>query len=133
MTFAVAVDAIRSRMASNFTALRVVYETQSYKPGPKTPWVYFEVMGGQGIQKTLGPTGSRIFRKTGLIMAHVFVPLGRGDGVARTHADSIGAIFQGVEFSGVLGKAASVGQGEKADGTFWRVTVSIPFQFDEQL
>ncbi len=133
MTFKATVDTIRSRMDANFTALRVVYENTEYDPVPGTAFVYFEVQGGQGIQATLGSVGSRIFRKVGLIQAHVYVPAGRGDGVARTHADSIGAIFQGVEFSEILGRAASVGAGEKADGSFWRVTVSIPFQFDEQI
>lgn len=138
MSFAAAAGAMRQRMADNWTATPVVYENQDFTPTAGESFVYFEVVGGGGDQITLGPAGAQRFRKTGLMQAHVFVPVGAGDGLARTHADAIAAIFQAQDFAGVLCRAASVGVGERADdngqrtaGTFWRVTVTVPFQFDE--
>ncbi len=128
-----AASAIRSRMQANWSATPIVWENTPSEPTPGTAFVFLEILNADAFQASIGAPTSRLYRHTGVIQAHVFTPVNKGTKDALQHADAIAAIFRGQTFSGVLCFAPRIGGGELADddGNWWRVTVSIPFQFDK--
>ena len=128
-----AASAIRSRMQANWSATPIVWENAPSEPAAGTPFVFFEVLGGDAFQASIGAPSSRLYRHTGVIQAHVFTPVNKGSKDSLQYADSIAAIFRGQTFGGVLCFAPRIGSGAPADddGNWWRVTVTIPFQFDK--
>jgi hypothetical protein len=123
---------IETRLRANWLTTPVVSQNVSYEPDG-TPFVYFEILGGNAFFATVGVPGGNLHRNVGIIQCHVFVPLNTGDGLAMTYARQIGSIFKGKVLDGVSYNAATIGGGEAADdyGNFWRRTVTIEFLFDE--
>lgn len=140
MSFAIARDKIRARFLAAWTTTPIAWPNTKFDPevpGGDFPaggaFVYFEVLGGDEEQASIGSGGgTSLFRQRGLIYAHIFVPVNSGVGDAEAHATAIAAIFRGQEFGGVLCRAPSIHGGETADdvGKWFRQSVSIPFQFD---
>lgn len=135
--FSEATSYIRKRFDDNFNVTNVykVFENNSFEPPTdgKKSFVYLEVLPGNSFQQSLGSTTLRKYRHIGLIQVHIFTPVNTGTGKAMEYADSIAAIFRGVEFNGVICRDVSIGQGEKSDddGNWWRTTISITFQYDK--
>lgn len=129
--FAAAASQIRARMNANFTAAPIAWENAPHQPNDDA-FVFFEVVSGGSEQVSIGSPNARLYRHAGVIQAHVFVPTGKGTKLALEHADTIAAIFRGQSFNGVLCFAPRLGNAAQADddGKWYRVTVSIPFQYD---
>ena len=133
MPFDEAAKVLEQRFDAQWTATEKTWQTARYDPQAGTEFVYFEVLQADGIQASFGDPGSNVFRDIGLIQAHVFVPVGTGDGKALQYARQIGEIFKGQNISGILCRAPRIGGGDTGDddGNFWRRTVSIPFRSDD--
>jgi len=139
VTFAAAVAAIRSRMETEWPALRptipirFVNEDAVLADSP-TAHVFFEVVPGQAVLRGVGEPGNRLYIYPGIIQAHVFVPTGEGETLARQYADEIGEIFRAKQFgSTVRTNVPSVDPGDSSgDGNYWRVTASIDFDYYHQ-
>lgn len=130
--FSTAANAIRSRLSSMWSATPIGYKNAPHDPTDGQAFLFLEVLNGEASQASIGSPGARVFRHPGVIMVHVFVPMGIGEKLALEHADAVAAIFRAQSFDGVLCYAPSVGDGEPADddGKWYRVTVSVPFHFD---
>lgn len=98
-----------------------------YDPVKDTPWVRLNVLTGNARQVSMGLF--RRFRRTGLVLVQIFVPAGRGDGLAKELADSVANIFEGRTVNGVIFRAADLERvGVDGSWAVWRC--SVPYQAD---
>lgn len=138
MSYDLIVASIKTRLASNWSTTPVFLQNKPDQAavdtdGTALPFVYFEVLGGTDEQVSIGAPGNNTFRRTGIIAAHVFVPLKTGDDTALSYAVQIGAIFRGQSFGAVTCEGATIAGGDKGDddGLYWRRSVTVPFWTDE--
>jgi hypothetical protein len=131
MAMATALDAIKTRLQNNWTTTTVVLENQSYTPEASTPYVTLAYSDLKTTLASLGPAGSRLVRRSGTVVMKLAVPLGSGGTTARQYADSLAAIFEMQNFSGVVCMAAATALSDEAAGSFYRLNVSVPFRYDE--
>ncbi len=130
--------AIRAFIETGFTALPMVWPNER-APMNSTPtaFVAVEVMGAGNTIKGIGQPGNRLFIHVGVIMAHIFVPFGTGSAAADSHAEALAGLLTRKDIpaptapSMVRTEDASSYDGElgSEDGNYWRVTVSVPFDF----
>jgi hypothetical protein len=140
--YAGAVAAMRARFAASFTGAPVAYQNEDapqtpWPPATQEPWVYFEVIEAQSGRRGVGLPGNQVWLTTGHIFAHVFVPKGYGLPGHLALAGRAGEIFRSQTFynaepgTKVICGGPSVQGGDSAsdDGTWFGVTVAIPFEF----
>lgn len=152
--YAGAKAAIRQRLATNWTTTRITYQNEKpadpWPPGTTgadghpvySPWVHLEIATSMSEQHAIGRPGGHVWVTRGLILAHVFVPQGSGDGAATTYATQIGEIFRAKVFYNngdgcyVRTWAPRVDEGGPAsdptdthDGVWFRVSMSCPFEY----
>ena len=133
MSFADERRAIEARFASNFSALTVKYENQRFTPPKTEPWVALTILPGQGRQASIG--SAPLNRYPGVIQVDIHVPENSGTQTARTHADTIEAIFRNVQFS--AGSSGTISTRTPfittrgiTDG-WYTLTVSVNYQRDK--
>jgi len=133
MSLATAIAAIRQRLDAGWIATPVAHESRVFEPAADQAFLFCEVAPSPAGFASIGAPDARLLRRPGAILVHVFVPLAESDpdASARIHAVSVAQLFEGADFAGVACRAATVGAGAKASDAFWRVTVTIPFVFDE--
>ena len=147
--YAGAVAAIQARLTANWTTTKVGF--QNDKPpstpwppvdgnGDPEPWVYFEVIGNGSALRGAGLPGSQEWLYEGHLLAHVYVPVQTGIAVAHQHAVAIGEIFRVKQFYETApatcvrtgygdGPWTDGGEMNPEHGTYFRVTMTCPFQF----
>lgn len=128
-----AIAAIRQRLDAAWTATTVVHEGRGHTPAADQAFLLCEVVPLPAVFASIGAPQARLVRRPGSILVHVHVPLSEADpdAAARARAVSVAGIYEAAEFAGVVCRAATVGSGAESGGAFWRITVTIPFVFDE--
>lgn len=144
MSWDLALEAARERFSDNWTTTAILYQNEDIQrpkdgEGRPLPFVYLEIIGGNDEQMSIGSPGENTFRRTGLIFAHVFVPVGSGDLRSAGWCHQIGNIFRGqtIDFIGGGGSlscwGADIGGAARdaENGLYWRRSVSVPFWTDD--
>lgn len=105
-----------------------------YKPRSKDekPWAAVTLKHASGFQSTLsGVTGSKTFKRLGLLTTQIFVPTGKGLQEAYDLAKVISDAFEGTSTPGGVWftnvRLNEVGR----DGEFFQLNVIIEFSYDE--
>lgn len=141
-----AMAAIEQRLADNWSTTRIAYaNTTPDQPWPPTdpntgnaaPWVLIETVNTLDNPRAVGQPGNQFWFYEGLVHVHVFVPLNFGIADARNYASQIGDIYRNKTFYNsvdgyqVRTIAPRVDGGDSAsdDGTWFRVTATIPFEY----
>lgn len=145
--YAGAVQAIRDRLAANWTTTPIAYQNEAFdapvdpNSGNPTAWVALEVIGNGSEQRTIGGNGGHDWIYRGHILAHVFVPVNDGIATAHAHAVTLGEIFRGAQFYDSTAahcvRSAYGGEGPSTDGggisadqgNWFRVTMTCPFEY----
>lgn len=94
-------------------------------------WVRFMIKNNDTPKQTLGKKGSRRYRRTGLIIAKVFIPEGEGTYDGDTLCEEILDIFEGERLGEIVcekGYYEEFGNDEKG---LFLYNVIIPYWFDE--
>lgn len=138
MSLGPAKAAIRAYIEGGFTTAPLVWPNETHDlPAAPSPFVAIEVMGVTNSVRGIGEPGNRLFIHPGIILAHVFVPFGIGQAAGDTVADAIGLLLQRKDIAAptlpqlVRTEDPTMIDGElgSEDGNYWRVSVSIPFDF----
>lgn len=122
-------EAIYQRFVDNYSATQFVFEGEQF---PDTPneWVRLSVRHNARVQSTMGGTGNRRFRASGLIVVQIYTQpnqgLRRGDGLGQ----SILGIYEGVGFSGIDCTTGLVRESIPEDEYTVHIA-SIAFDYDE--
>lgn len=153
--YAGAKQAIRQRLADNWTTTRVTYQNElPADPWPPTdaapfpslvPWAHLEIASSASQMRGAGKPGSQMWVTDGLITVHVFVPQGTGDELATQYANTIGEIFRAKVFYDqgdgcyVRTWAPRVDEGGPVqsesdiewanNGAWFRVSMTVPFEY----
>jgi hypothetical protein len=136
MSFADERRAIEQRFEDNFTALaasRIKYENQRFTQPTEGAWVALTILTGDGIQASINT--SPLNRYPGVIQIDIRVPEDTGTATARTHADTIEAIFRNQQFSAAASgiiktRTPSITTRGVIDG-WYTLTVSVPYIRDK--
>ena len=118
---------IRERFSESYDRTPVAWPNKGFQPQSQEPWVRLTILGGDGRQVA---TAGRRLRRVGVITAQVFVPEGSGDRKAHEIADAVAGIFEAMTLEGVRFRAADL-EHVGADGGWYQLNVSIPFEWDE--
>lgn len=161
-SYADAKTAVRTLFDAGWTSTRKVFQNEvPDAPWPPVapaeggsqfptllPFVFFEMatMPGQSL-RGIGLPGDQLSQVNGFIFAHVFVPADSGDATATTHAEAIGELFRskliyeadGCYLRSWVPRVDEGGDGATASeiaginaGSWFRVTMSVPFQYFHQ-
>lgn len=132
-------SAIEARLAANWATTPILYENMSMdliKTNGAMPesFVMIEIVPYENTQRSIGDDGNRLYTTEGFIYLHIFTPAGSGAGLSDEYADSLGQIFRGKEFDGVVCYGISpfgeAGSGDD-EGRYWRTSLKCRFDFDQ--
>lgn len=93
-------------------------------------WVRVSMRHLDGGQDTLGPAGSRIFRRVARVSIQIFVPKGTGMQAGALLSQTARAIFEGTTLSGLSfgnGQVREIGP----DGKWYQHLVELALDYDE--
>jgi hypothetical protein len=129
MSNAPAALAIETRFKNQWTDDEVLlrFENDARKK-PTGPYIHFFIRTGRAIE--MGFSGNKIlYRRQGWIVAQCFVLAKKGTQTCRVMADSVIAIFEGQQFSGVTFRESEVIEvGD--DRGFWQANAKVFFDHD---
>ena len=128
-------DAIKARLDElwTFPSVPVTKLGEPFTPPePPSPWVLIDIewTGGEGM--SIGSPGSNRKRRKGNINFIAMVPSWTGFGVADYYAGQAAALFESVDFSGIVCETAEPRGDVTAESGDWRGRlVTVPFHYDE--
>ena len=97
---------------------------------PHSPWARIVVRNTAGGQHTLGPQGSRVYRRIAHVLIQIFTTSGTGTKDADLLAQAANNIFEGKTINGLCfndGTVREVG----SDGEWYQVVLDVSFDYDE--
>jgi hypothetical protein len=97
-------------------------------PPEDEAYVRLHILPGDQRQVSMGKY--RRFRRVGVVIVQIYVPAGKGDGLARELADSVADIFQGRTVSGVIFRGTGLTR-VGIDGAFVQWNAQTPYQADD--
>lgn len=142
-----AIAAIRTRLATAWTTTPIAYQnekppSQPWPPvdgsGLKRAWVYLEVIPNSTGLRAAGRPGAQFFLTEGHILVHIFVPPLDGVATAHGYAVTIGEVFRSQAFYRDEATSTEVrtwapmfdgGSQDAENGNYFRVTMTVPFEF----
>lgn len=99
-------------------------------PTPSAPWIKFSIRERRSRMVSFGNPGSRNIVRGGAVVVEVFVPIGDGEKVLRTIADSVASVLELRATAHVQleeSRLTLVGQ----EGSFYKGIVYTTFRADD--
>lgn len=145
--YAGAVEAIQDRFTDAWSVTPVIRQNEApedaiWPPvdgnGLQTGWVYLEVIGNGSALRAAGTPGNQVWLTQGHVLIHVYTPLLDGTATAHQRAVAAGEIFRAKSFYRDEAAGAEVrtwapwadgGEVDAEAGNYFRVTVTVPFDF----
>lgn len=93
-------------------------------------WCRLAIQESGSQQETLGPIGSRRYRRSGAARLALYCPTGKATLKSDTLVAAFRAVFEGVSFSGVYFTDCQVTE-LGVEGASWRVDALASFWFEE--
>lgn len=134
MTFSAEGLAIRSRIASLWSATSVAWPNRPFTPTQGTAYLRVTIRNGDSLQPYLGKTSQR--RSVGVVIGDVFAPSvaadnsGMGDNAARVLADTFAAMFRNAEHDGIVYREPSAREAEFQEEPHYHWIVEVPYYRD---
>lgn len=125
-------DAVYDRFAAQWGVTSVYQlDNQDLRLAEGTVnWARLAVRQTDSNQDTLGPAGSRRFRRSAMAFIQIFVPSNKGTKEGDDLAQTARGVFEGTSFSGLDftdGMIREVGP----DGKWFQYVVEVKFNYDE--
>jgi|3_EtaG_2_1085321.scaffolds.fasta_scaffold110185_2 hypothetical protein len=129
-------DVVRKRFHDEFgDEYAIAYDNAPFDQPDDEMWIRWTIVSGDSIQVSVG-VDPRI-RHTGVAMAQVFSPAGKGTRDGLILADRIKTKFlsttdsTSVSGNSVVFKTPSVNQVGRPGGQWWQINVACPYYADE--
>jgi len=126
MSFQAERASIEGRLSDNWVTTPIAYDNVSFDAPDNSAWVRLGIINGASKYRAL--EGKK--RHAGVIIIQLFAPKNQGSNLLRGYADTIAAIFEGVNFDTVTCRNASllnVGISQE----WYQMNLSIPYWRDE--
>jgi len=127
-------NAIRSAFKTNIAdanSLLTLYDNQdegTFDKPDNAMWCRLSIRDGDNNQVATGGSGGNTFRRSGVMIAQLFSPLGLGDKDQREMAGKIEAVFRCTTISSVKFRTPDMNTvGRTQGGDEWQVNVTCPF------
>jgi hypothetical protein len=114
------------------TRPEVAWDNFQFTPEEVKPFVRFAVKHLVGSQESLGSVGNRVFRKSGIVFADLFIPKDTGVATLDKWSKTARSAFEGVQ-SGDVWFRDVVTLEQDPDGEYLRALTQSDFQYDEIL
>ena len=129
------VDAVKARLAANFTRCVVLVDNVDTRgPVDGSPYLDVQFPLANENQITAGTPGRNVFREEGAIRLVLSIRLGDPLDNALAWIDELRALFRGVQFAGVTTFAPSPSVQDNAayvaGGTRVLLSTAVPYHFD---
>lgn len=129
------VDAVKARLAANFTAVPLLVDNvDSAGPDDGSPYLELQFPVANEQQITVGAPGRNVFREEGAFRLVLSVRTGDPLDQALTWIDQLRALFRGKQFAGVTTYAPSPAvQDDRAfvaGGTRVLLSTAVPYYAD---
>ena len=123
----IAADAIRARLAANWTASVILgLNSTTQTPADGSPWVRITFPVASDIRTALGKN----YRESGSARIVVATQIGDGLETSNSWCEQIATIFRGQKFDGVDCYAPpSIREGID-DGSYFIASVIVPYRYD---
>jgi len=132
MAFAAERQLIESYVQDYYTDTSVKYDNIPFDQPTGEPFISLTILSGTGTNTALG--GQRV-RYTGVIQVDIYVPENSGTRAARDIASSLRDLFTNKEITDgsttITCRVASLNRVAKAPAGKYRISVTIPYTFDE--
>lgn len=125
-------EAVYQRFVDNYTATDFIFDNEigSALDEGTASWVRLSVRELGPAEQTMGPIGSRKFRRSGIIVAQVFTPIDIGVAALSTLCETVRTVFEGVRFSGVEALNSTI-RDVGTDGKWRQANVEIDIAYTE--
>jgi hypothetical protein len=126
---------LRSQIEQYFTTqwaatTPIEYENVPYVPVPGTSWVCLKIVPNFSEIAALGGSSNpKFFRYHGFVTVDIRTPQDVGTKIMMDYADTVTAIFRGVELNGILFQDMHVKKMNEEDWT--RMFLSFEYQYNE--
>jgi len=130
MSFEAETLAIETRFEAQWgTTTPYRHDNVDYTPVSEITFVELEIHNGQGRRINIGDA-DKLYRYPGIISINIHGAKSKGTRALKALADTAAAIFQGVQFSGIICYTSGITRIGEIDGRFV-YNVSTPFTRDE--
>lgn len=133
MSWSEIANTIRSRFKTQIAdveSLTTQYDNQNLDNPDNEIWCRLTIKSGQTTQESIGAPSSNRDRTTGIMIAQLFAPIGKGDGDLKELAGTIRVAFKRVTDNGVTFRTPSINEQGKREG-MWQINVVCPFYSDD--
>ena len=122
-------EIVETHLQNNWIETPISFENVHFEQQDGQPFIEVMLMPDSGEQASLGDNNA-LNRWTGSILIGVHVPIGQGSAAAFRLADNLLRLFYHFKQGGFFTLTGnSVPSGET--GSWYKVDVSIPYQYDE--
>lgn len=113
------------------TGHRAFYENiENDRETDDTAFAHVSISHASGFQATLGGTGSRIFRRTGVITIMIYTQAGKGLQESHQLAKVAADAFEGQSTGGIWFRNVRINEIGR-EGAFYQTNVIVEFEYDE--
>lgn len=133
MSWSAIANTIRSRFETQIAtpeSLVTQYDNQSLDNPDNEIWCRLTIKSGETTQESIGAPSSNRDRTSGVMIAQLFAPIGKGDGDLKELAETIRAAFKRVTQDGVTFRTPSIYEQGTREG-MWQINVVCPFYSDD--
>lgn len=135
MSSPAAYTALRDYLVTNWTTTPLVFENEDWPldQGEIAAFIFVEIVGNLYAQASVGAPGDNLWRETGTMQCHVFVPNSTGTLTARQHAYTLAGLFREVQVDGITFEDLSLGASEpgRQDGNYFPFSLTVDWRRDE--
>lgn len=132
-TYEEAYDAMLALMKTAWdpTGHQLFYENVEQKrDDDESPYARIDVTHAGGFQATLGGTGARSFRRTGVVTVRIYSQAGKGLQGSLQLAKVAADAYEGQSTGGIWFRNIRVNEIGR-DGSFYQTNVVVEFEYDE--
>lgn len=101
MTYDEVADAIISYFRTNWTTTPVLMDNQPGDVNSRTAWTRISVQFNTSTQMSIGSVNNRMFRRFGTLLIEVYTPKDTFTYTNTNYCDTINALFEGKQISGI--------------------------------
>lgn len=131
MSFDTLRQTLEQAMATGWTTTPVAFENVQFTM-PKTAWVMFTIITGQGGFAGIAGTAKSV-RDTGLVSCQIFVPENTGTKQSKTIVDSFNALFELKALTGDINTGVATVKSLGSSNGWHQTSVTIPYRRDRNV